>query len=209
VVCFDLGGVLARINRTWQGAAETAGIGTSLDGQAQIPLAGLACFDDFQAGKLALADYFEALAFALGVDVPQARLVHDSILMGPYDGTEEIVRAVKGLGVRTACLSNTNAPHWEILRSEIHFPGIAALDFAMASHEVKMEKPHAEIYRHFESTFGFASEQVVFFDDSAPNVEAAKEVGWHAHWIDHERETAPQIRAALVGEGIVVPAVEE
>ncbi len=202
MVCFDLGGVLARINRTWQGAAKTAGIQTCLAPDPEIPLADLACFDEFQAGKLGLAEYLDDLAVALGVNDEQALAVHNCILVTPYDGTEDLIALIKQGGSRTSCLSNTNAPHWEILRSKDHFPGIASLEFGMASHEVKMEKPNTEIFRHFEATVGAEPDEIVFFDDSEPNIKAAKALGWRAYWIDHEKETAPQIRRALEQEGI-------
>lgn len=204
MVCFDLGGVLARINRTWQAAARTSGVATALADEPEIALAELECFDQFQVGKIGLAAYLHDLADVLQVGEDEALLVHNSILVRPYADTKELVTSIRAAGHWTSCLSNTNAPHWEILRSEEHFPAIAALEFGMASHEVKMEKPNAEIFRHFESITGLAPHEIVFFDDGLVNVEGAIEVGWHAHHIDHEKETVPQMLAALQFEGLAL-----
>lgn len=204
MICFDLGGVLARINRTWQAAAETAGVSTALDRQPETALADLACFDQFQAGQLGLSAYLDELAEALQVGLEEALAVHNGILVKPYADTMELVSAIQLSGYGTSCLSNTNAPHWEILRSEKHFPAIAALEFGMASHEVKMQKPDLEIFRHFESVVSAQANEIVFFDDGLVNVEGAIQAGWHAHHIDHEIETASQMVAALQSEGLTL-----
>ena len=204
MVCFDLGGVLARINRCWQHAAETANVTTSLPAEPLLPLTDITCFDAFQAGELGLSDYLDGLGRTLGITFDEALAVHNSILIGPYKGTEQMILALRRAGFQTGCLSNTNAPHWEALLSHSHFPGIAALDAKMASHEAKLQKPGEEIFRHFEATYGLQPKEIVFFDDAAKNILAAAACGWRAHLIDHEVDTAPQMIRALESEGIIL-----
>lgn len=200
---FDLGGVLAIICHNWQDAARTAGVQTQLPETPPIPLAGLASFDAHQAGRVDDVAYLQALASDLGVSVDEARRVHNGILVKPYPGTLELVEALLAQGTRLGCLSNTNEAHWQILTSPDHYPAIAKTTLQMASHRVGLEKPHAAIYRHYEQVFGLQSSQIVYFDDNVGNVEGAIAVGWRAHRINPNEDTAAQLRTLLAQEGVL------
>jgi FMN phosphatase YigB (HAD superfamily) len=63
-------------------------------------------------------------------------------------------------------------------------------------------KPDAEIYRAFERATGAAPGDVVFFDDLAENVDAARACGWDAVLVDHGGDTAAQVLAALRARGV-------
>ena len=130
-------------------------------------------------------------------EVDLGRLVHNGILRGEYAGATELVQDIHARGWQSACLSNTNAIHWEVLTDPAYFPAVAALNHKLASHLLNLEKPSPAIYRHFEEATASDPTEIVFFDDLPANVEAARACGWSAHLIDHDGDTVAQMRAAL------------
>lgn len=118
-------------------------------------------------------------------------------MLAPFAGSEELVADLHQAGIATACLSNTNAPHWEVMRQHAHFPAIASLQMPVLSHVVNAEKIlHTEIYEAFERITGYSGSNVVFFDDVKVNVLGALDMGWNAFQIDHECPTR-QVREKL------------
>lgn len=198
LVCFDLGGVLVRINPTWGGAATHAGIATRCNPSALEALGGFEAFEAFQAGALDAHAFLAALAGHLGLeDVAQAEAVHQAILVEAYPGTAELVADLHRAGTATACLSNTNGLHWDRMAHTPEFPAIYALQHKFASQELRLQKPEPAVFRAVEIATGHAPESIVFFDDGELNVKGALACGWRAHVIDPHGDTAAQMRAFL------------
>ena len=202
-VCFDLGGVLVRIRGTWRLAAAKAGVEPQCPSGRLEELGGFAAFEAFQGGELTLETYLPSLAAHLGLKgVEEARRVHHAILAEPYPGTEELIAELHAHDVRTLCLSNTNAPHWDRMCGP-EFPGIAALRHKFASHELKLQKPDLAIYEALERAAGLAPHEVVFFEDGPANIQGARARGWRAHLIDPHGDPAAQMREHLCREGVL------
>lgn len=202
LVVFDLGGVLVRVTPTWGAALERAGLPASSD-LASIPLGAWPSLVDYQAGRLDETAYFELLGGFLGVSREEAERVHAAILVEPVAGTAELVAELHERGLGTACLSNTNGPHWRELRFSGRFPAISALRAPFVSHELGLEKPQPEIYALVESRMNLLPEQILFFDDHAVNVEAARRAGWQAYTVDPEGDPAHQMRGVLAERGLL------
>jgi FMN phosphatase YigB (HAD superfamily) len=66
-----------------------------------------------------------------------------------------------------------------------------------ASHLLGLAKPDAAIFHEFARRTGFAPASIIFFDDLADNVNAARAAGWQSHLIDHNADPAAQMRAHL------------
>lgn len=196
---FDLGGVLTRICRTWQEAARAESVQTHLS-KAPVALDVFPFWNGHERGEISDEEYLSELGAFLGCTLEEAKRVHCGIPYIEYEGVNEVVQAIHQSGVRTGCLSNTNAMHWEHLRSA-RFPAIAALQCAMPSHLTGFRKPDPAIFRHYVNEFQLSPERVVYFDDLPANVAAAAMVGWRSHWIDPNGDTAAQIQAILVSEG--------
>ncbi|RYG43837.1 HAD family hydrolase [bacterium] len=196
LACFDIGGVLVRIARTWQEAAAAAGVSHRLSEEA-VSLFTYAPLDTFQTGLTPYDLYLEQLAQDLGCDGEAADRCHSHILIEEYPGIPELLAQLKAAGWTTACLSNTNAPHWKELTDPSRFPTVAGLDYRIASHELNAAKPSPEIFDAFEARTGFAPRQITFFDDLPDNVAAAQAAGWDAHLIDPHGDPAAQMRAVL------------
>jgi HAD superfamily hydrolase (TIGR01509 family) len=202
LVCFDLGGVLARIRRRWQECASAAGVRTGLNPDERYELSDFPLFDALQLGAIGENEYLSDLAAYLEVDEKAAHRVHNAILDRPYEGTEDLVAELLAAGSATACLSNTNSLHWEILDSDA-FPAIRDLQFKMVSHTIKLLKPEIAVFRRFDMETGTAPEHVMYFDDHEGNVQAARKHGWNAFLVDHEGDPAAQMREALKGAGVL------
>ncbi len=192
---------MVRISHTWREAMAQAG----LDSET-VPngiLTDFPGFDRYQAGDIDLQTYLQQLGKYLGgLNTAKAMQVHRSILIEPYAGMLEVVKDLHDLNIKTGCLSNTNEPHWEEMRLSGRFPAIAALQIAVLSHEVCLEKPQPQIYERFCEKAFVNPAEVLFFDDSPKNVRGALAAGWHADLVDPLREIEPQVRESLRECGI-------
>lgn len=204
-ICFDLGGVLARICTHWHQAVALAGETAAEESALQTKMSDCPEFDLYQHGLIESPTYLEGLSRFLGLSGQEAAAkVHAAILIRPYDGTEEVVARLRAAGIPTACLSNTNAPHWQIMAFSDRFPAISQLDLKVASHEIKLHKPDRAIFEKFEELAGAKGDAITYFDDSRANVDAALDCGWRSHWIDPTVETAPQMLKHLQKNSPVV-----
>lgn len=128
-----------------------------------------------------------------GVDGPTfyRRLVERTGLRLPYDAFRvawsdmfwedtEVIGLIGAAPVeRRYILSNTNDIHWSFIRERYRHV-LEAFDHALASHELRVEKPDPEIYRCVIRHSGRAPEEHLFIDDIAENVEGARAVGMDA-----------------------------
>jgi putative hydrolase of the HAD superfamily len=77
---------------------------------------------------------------------------------------------------RTGVLSNSGPGARE---HEAHWGFEAVADDLVYSHEVGLLKPDPAIYALAGARLGVEPQEIVFLDDRADNVAAAREVGWH------------------------------
>jgi FMN phosphatase YigB (HAD superfamily) len=211
IVCFDWGGVLLRIVRTWPEACERAGLdvrgesGTTEWGARRRPVA-----HAYQQGRLTCEEFHARLSESMGglYSPEEVRRIHDAWLIEEYPGVDGVVDRLLALPhIETALLSNTNHGHWARQAPVAgdtmpHFPTAARLKHRHASHLLRLAKPGVEIYWAFERLTGASGAQILFFDDLAENVETARSLGWRAEQIDHLGETAAQIETHLRTHGV-------
>lgn len=203
VVCFDLGGVVVRICRSFREGSEAAGVAQGIDLDRTIDRAALApIVERHQSGVLDDSDFHASVsALVQGRVAPeQLRRIHDAWILGEYEGVAELIQHIHAAGVETACLSNTNDTHWRSMHGMRAFDSIR---HRHASHLLGICKPDRAIFRAFESRTGFAPESIIYFDDLIENVLAAGAAGWNAELVDPLRPTAPQMRLALERHGVL------
>lgn len=203
LICFDLGGVVVRICRSWPEACRAAG----------LDVRDAALFDDparkqkrrelharYEKGQIACEVYWRAISEAIGgaYSPGEVERVHSSWIIDHYAGMAELIdRLSRHEGVQTACLSNTNACHWRQMNEGHHSAAVPRLRHRVASHLINAAKPDELAYRIVEECTGAAPGEIVFFDDMPENIEAALRRGWRAHRIDHTGDTAAQVREHL------------
>lgn len=196
-VCFDLGGVVARISYHWAEMLERCGLPVPPNIDRQDDLHCMPTFDAYQAGELTTEEYFHHLAQYMSISVGDAERVHCSMLIEPFPGVLEIVEGLNAKGIATGCLSNTNAPHWHELAVSGRFPAILAMKVRLASFEIDAAKPDPKAYATFEKAIGCPANEILLFDDSPSNCAAALARGWTAVRIDPNADPARQMLCSL------------
>jgi 2-haloacid dehalogenase len=108
-------------------------------------------------------------------------------------GTLDIIARLKEGGVPLFALTNFGADFWdEFLESQPVFEGFR--DIVVSGHE-KCAKPDPAIYAHAEKRFGVPPQQLLFVDDKAENIAAAKARGWHGHIFTDAEKLAADLAA--------------
>lgn len=128
--------------------------------------------------------------------------VHDMIaplgeMLQPIPESVELLMALvcrreKQGDVRLFYLSNMPQPYARALERRLSF--FSVFDGGIFSADVKLTKPHGEIYELLAWRHGLAPEETLFIDDTAANVEAARAIGWHAIHC-----TQPKLLGAEIG----------
>jgi putative hydrolase of the HAD superfamily len=203
LVCFDLGGVVIRICRSWNEACVAAGMPvreTELWQQTQPNR--LREVAQFQTGRIDGPTFAARLSEQVaGLYSPAEVLnVHHAWMLDEYSGIGELIDRVHDAGLDTAALSNTSHDHWVRI---VGYPAVKRLGHLLASHLLGLHKPDPMIFRALEQQLGYRAREIIFFDDTQENVIAADGVGWRAHLIDPEADTAQQIEAILREESAI------
>lgn len=201
LICFDLGGVLVRICRSWEEGLARAGLDA---GRGWSPAASdgehRRLVEAYTVGAIDDAAFFSGLERASGgaYSAEEFRAIHAAWIIGEYTGVADALLELRGAGLTLACLSNTNDAHW---RTMLGWPALCALHHLHASHLMGVAKPDPAIYDRFARATGVAPGRIVFFDDLDENIAAARAAGWDAVRVDHTGDTAAQILGALAERG--------
>ncbi len=197
-VVFDVGGILIRHARSWREAHLRTDV--PWDAHFESPIfeeTSTRAMLDLMSGKISPDEWCEVCAVASEgrVSAPFARRILKSWQYEEYPGVGEVIEELHARGIATAALSNTNAIHWEQMLALS--PALRLLQQAYPSHQLGAIKPDGAVFEAFERASGFPRSGVLFFDDSAVNVEGARRFGWRAELIDHTGDPAAQIVEAL------------
>ena len=101
------------------------------------------------------------------------------MMPGPVEGSVEILRALKGRGLRLYGLSNFTRETFPETRARFDF--LTLLEGVVVSGEEGVIKPDPRIYERLLERYGLRAEDCYFIDDSLPNVSAARVMGFTAH----------------------------
>lgn len=205
VVVFDLGGVLVRIARGWNDAHRLAGLPDDhpMLSSDEFHERSAAAAHAHQVGTMGFDEWASAVSEASEgtYSSDDAKAIMDAWTIEEYPGIRAVVDAIHEAGLETAALSNTNARHWELLgvddESYADYPNLGAIQQLHASHLLGHAKPHPDIYAAFTEAAGLKKARVLFFEDTKPNVDAARRFGWAARHIDYAGDPAAQMMATL------------
>ncbi len=205
VVCFDWGGVILRICRSWKEGCEAAGLpvrgksDTKKCAEARHRLS-----VRYQTGQMSDAAYFKAVAEASDgkYEPDEIEKIHHAWLIEDFKGAEELILEINELPkVSTALLSNTNNLHW--VRRETEFVCASKIEHQWASHLFGLAKPDEKIYQAFERRVSATGGQILFFDDLEENVKMAQSLGWAAEVIDSTKNPVTQMKKHLKKHGVL------
>ena len=181
LLLFDLGGVLIEFagpNELGQHLRWPSTPDVILQRWVQCPHT-----DEFERGQLTPAAWAERFIKDWDVDLTPdeflARFTTWSRRVLP--GARELLEKLRAR-YRLAALSNSNELHWERNTNELRI--VELFEFAISSHQVGFCKPQSDIYKVAIDRANVSSpEAIVFFDDLATNVEAAKSAGMRAYQV--------------------------
>jgi 2-haloacid dehalogenase len=118
-------------------------------------------------------------------------------MAGAVPGSVEILRELRGRGVRLLALSNWSAETFPVARERFEFLGW--FDGIVISGEIGAVKPHARPFQVLVERHAVDPATTVFIDDSRANVETAAGLGFHGIVFTD----APSLRAHLVTLGLL------
>ncbi|MFN2298235.1 MAG: HAD family hydrolase [Anaerolineales bacterium] len=97
---------------------------------------------------------------------------------GPIPGMPELLGRLHERGNILYGISNSSCEKFPILRKNFAF--LRLFSDILLSGEVGVNKPDPRIFLMFLKRTGLSREEVLFIDDTAANVEAARRLGWDA-----------------------------
>ncbi len=155
-------------------------------------------YEHYEVGKIDDAAYFESLRPALDITLTDAQFLEgwNAIFIGEMpDIGPLLARASQRLPLYA--FSNTNSAHVEHF-SVAYAPVLSHFREMFLSSTIGLRKPHAAAYDHVVKAIGVPASRIVFFDDLAENIEAARACGLTAVHV-----TAPDtVARALAALGI-------
>lgn len=144
---------------------------------------------DYDRGTLNADTYWPAVAKDLGQTItPEQELVLREADTDLWTQLNEPMVAwahtLPALGLKRGILSNIGDAMEEGVLARC--PWLQAFDHHTFSHRLRMAKPEAAIYEHAAAGLGFEPEEILFLDDRAENIAAARAAGMQAiHYTDH------------------------
>jgi len=154
---------------------------------------------EFDRGVVDEAQLLHRIAWRTGLPVDDVRRVVDAVPgeLQPMTATVDLMRRLRDRGHTLHYLSNMPAPLAEGLVATHAF--MQWFDSGLFSSQVKLVKPEPAIFREAQARFGVPAAQLLFIDDYALNVTAARAQGWDGvHFL-----SAEQCAAALASRDLV------
>ncbi len=197
LVLFDLGGVLIEF-----AGVESMRALTGIESDDELWRRWLGCpwVRSFERGDCSAEDFAAGMVDEWQLTVAPAAFLDafGSWPRGPLPGADALVAAARD-SVPVGCLSNTNVVHWQ--RNFGSWPILDAFDFRFLSFELRMLKPDREVFDGVAGLVPSPRDHVLFLDDNAINVDAAREAGFTAVTVRGVAEA----REALVTAGVLTP----
>ena len=133
---------------------------------------------EFDLGRVDPAELARRIARRTGLKEGDVLAVVHAIPphLEPQADTVALMRRLKDAGHRLFYLSNMPAPYADHLERSHDF--FAWFDDGVFSARVQMMKPQPAIFHEAARRFGIAPADLLFIDDVAHNIDAARALGW-------------------------------
>ena len=111
-------------------------------------------------------------------DSESIRVVMDNWyeLLTPIEGTAEVLRELHYKGYKNYILSNYHLSAYQSVTKRFDF--FSCFDGGVISYMEKLLKPEKGIYYKLIEKYGIEPSESVFIDDSAENIESARQIGF-------------------------------
>jgi len=146
----------------------------------------------FETGRMGVADFLATVPEELGFagDTPFSHRFYAWELR-LFPGVDDLIRNAAH-DYRVALLSNTNEIHWRQVNESTDI--FAAFDRVFLSYETGHFKPSQAAFQQVLEFFECSPGDVIFLDDSEPNIATALELGIDARKVVGVTELEQQLR---------------
>jgi putative hydrolase of the HAD superfamily len=197
VLLFDLGGVLI----DFAGFNELSHLlpgGVSRD-EVRARWISSPFVQRFERAEITPQQFANGVVRELQLDLSPDEFINSFIdwARGPYAGARALLSRLQSSHL-LACLSNSNELHTPLHRRSME----PLLDRYYFSDELGLVKPDREVFEYVIRDLGVPPRRIAFFDDTAVNVEAAREAGMIAFEVDGMAELESQLQGlGVLGSG--------
>jgi putative hydrolase of the HAD superfamily len=176
---FDLGGVVfdfdfRRAFRVWGARASCDPDVLEQRFQLDEP------YQQHERGEISSSSYFAALRRSLDIDIGDGDLLTgwNDVYLGVTPGIVELLTAAQERWPLYA-FTNSNPAHQSVWAAR-YADELKAFQTIFVSSELGLRKPDAEAFRFVAGRIGVPPHEILFFDDTAENVEGACRAGMPA-----------------------------
>ena len=152
-------------------------------------------FKRHETGEISDAEFFAGLRASMGIELSDAQFLEgwNAIFVGEMPGiARHLARAAERVPVYA--FSNTNDAHVE--HFSVAYAGVLGhFREIFLSSTIGLRKPDAPAYDHVVTAIGVPAERIVFFDDSAENIEGARRRGLTAVHVTSPDDVAEALAA--------------
>ena len=130
----------------------------------------------------------------------EIRMWHDrwiEMASPAIDHSVRLMSALQAKGMPVFSLTNFGIQSYD--HAAAHYGFLREFDRDFISGHMKTIKPDATIYQMLEDASGLSGAELIFADDRAGNIEAARARGWHTHHFEGPQGWADR----LVSEGLL------
>jgi len=187
---FDLGGVVVR----WTGFSELAKLSKLSYEETIKRFSRSTICSAFETGQTQPTIFLNHMIDLYGLNLsPDAfKRMWNGWVGDCFEGVEDSIKEL-GQKNKTACLSNTNDLHWQHLNQ--YFDTSEVFHHVFASHQIKAVKPDKTAYKVVFNRTAYEPENIIFFDDTQININAAKAVGMQAYKVDPNVGVLPILKS--------------
>ena len=150
---------------------------------------------DFDRGTVEVPDLVRRIARRTGFAAADVQTIVDAVPreLQPIADTVALIHQLADAGHTLHYLSNMPAPYADVLE---RYPFFSRFSGGVFSGRVHHNKPEVAIFELAAAQFGVAPAELVFLDDHAPNVAAARSLGWHALQFSNAAQATVDLRSA-------------
>ena len=148
-----------------------------------------------ERGEISDAEFFEGLRGSLGIAISDAQFLEgwNAIFTGEMPGVAAML-ARAGQKLPLYAFSNTNGAHVTHF-SQAYAGVLGHFREIYLSNSIGLRKPDAAAYDHVVKAIGLPASRIVFFDDSADNIEGARARGLSAVHVTSPDDVAKALAA--------------
>ena len=152
-------------------------------------------FKHHEIGKIDDAAFFESLRASLGIGLSDDQFLEgwNALFIGEMPGIAKLL-ARAGQHLPLYAFSNTNPAHVAHF-SKAYADVLGHFREVFLSSSIGLRKPDAEAYDHVVKAIGVPASRIVFFDDSAGNIESARACGLKAVHVTSTDDVARALEA--------------